>query len=760
MAEVNWETALGYFAGAGTTIQSRNDIGSDSGDTWFASHLVQPFAGVDEDFSSQLDVWWSFLWHDAYGFQYQYVAGVKMADVFLTQDHNTALYRFLHQGPDDVLSPLLGDIKGNGTTSVDSFDQAREMITGVEALLQDWQGALNGWAKNVGEGTDFSGSAADAFQRALTDIGLAANKLQALLESHNIAAEIGDARDVLWETLYNLREINTNYQNERDSLPVNTTYDVFMQLMNDAVPDYSSVTATPNFGPVGSAAGYIGGSSGAPTVRANGTVLTDQAFWDRLQSQAKALWTTTAQTSLDTPTGAEIDKLNASYGSLSTILSTNLPDGNLIPSGEGSAVANLGAPAPDTGSDTTADTAANAANAANAATDAAGTAGGDSGGSVNSALSGDDTSADATGSAGGDGAATGGTDAGADAGAALNNLATGTGAGAGTDGTTGTTGSTGTGIGTGIGTGTGGTAGSSGGGATVSSSTGGSAVDPSTDEEVLGPDGKPVIGADGKPLTVPAGSVVNSNGTVTGPNGQLVTQNGKALTVPKDSTLSPARAVTDAKGNPIVEDGKEVTAPAGSTVNADGTITNPDGVKLLNSSGQAVVVPKGSRLGAADTYGTGTTATSSGGDSTGNTEISPLVRRLATSSGGAGEESVSSSGSEEYTGEGSGQLNAEGETLATSSGMSPRAQEAGGSVPGEESSSDSSGLAAETAAEEASVMGRTATTSGSTPMMPPMGGGGPAGGGQGGDRSRQTWLDEDEDVWGTAAVGTPGVIGG
>jgi hypothetical protein len=41
-----------------------------------------------------------------------------------------------------------------------------------------------------------------------------------------------------------------------------------------------------------------------------------------------------------------------------------------------------------------------------------------------------------------------------------------------------------------------------------------------------------------------------------------------------------------------------------------------------------------------------------------------------------------------------------------------------------------------------------------------MGGAGPAGGGQGGERPRQTWLDEDEDVWGTAEVGTPGVIGG
>ncbi|MCX4966942.1 AAWKG family protein [Streptomyces sp. NBC_00654] len=62
--------------------------------------------------------------------------------------------------------------------------------------------------------------------------------------------------------------------------------------------------------------------------------------------------------------------------------------------------------------------------------------------------------------------------------------------------------------------------------------------------------------------------------------------------------------------------------------------------------------------------------------------------------------------------------------------------------------------------EEVSVAGRgsLATASGGMPFMPPAGGGA----GQqteSGDRERSSWLDEDEDVWGTDEDGAPAVIG-
>ncbi|MEU5640022.1 AAWKG family protein [Streptomyces milbemycinicus] len=60
------------------------------------------------------------------------------------------------------------------------------------------------------------------------------------------------------------------------------------------------------------------------------------------------------------------------------------------------------------------------------------------------------------------------------------------------------------------------------------------------------------------------------------------------------------------------------------------------------------------------------------------------------------------------------------------------------------------------------VAGRgTATTSGGMPFMPPMGGAGGPGQQQtqSGDRERSSWVEEDDDVWGTDEGGAPAVIG-
>jgi hypothetical protein len=54
-----------------------------------------------------------------------------------------------------------------------------------------------------------------------------------------------------------------------------------------------------------------------------------------------------------------------------------------------------------------------------------------------------------------------------------------------------------------------------------------------------------------------------------------------------------------------------------------------------------------------------------------------------------------------------------------------------------------------------------AATSSGMPMPMPMGGGGGAGGQQtqSSDRERASWMEEDEDVWGTDEGGAPAVIG-
>ena len=53
----------------------------------------------------------------------------------------------------------------------------------------------------------------------------------------------------------------------------------------------------------------------------------------------------------------------------------------------------------------------------------------------------------------------------------------------------------------------------------------------------------------------------------------------------------------------------------------------------------------------------------------------------------------------------------------------------------------------------------TAGGRGGMPFMPPMGGGGMGGDSEKKERERQTWLSEDEKVWGTDVTASLGVIG-
>lgn len=69
--------------------------------------------------------------------------------------------------------------------------------------------------------------------------------------------------------------------------------------------------------------------------------------------------------------------------------------------------------------------------------------------------------------------------------------------------------------------------------------------------------------------------------------------------------------------------------------------------------------------------------------------------------------------------------------------------------------------AASRAPDEAPItLPRNATTTGGMPMVPPPGGGAPARPQtESGDRARDAWIQEEEDVWGTDEGGAPAVIG-
>ncbi|MGW2276426.1 hypothetical protein [Streptomyces sp. NPDC001770] len=773
----DWETVLGYFAAAGSTVQARDDIGTDGGASWFTSYAVYPQADPEHDYNGEFDVWNSTLW-SALGKEYAYVWGVKLDDAFLKTGPgtDTALKRWLNQG-ELILGPLLDDSRGNGTTSLDSFGAAVGMIRGMDALIGSWGTTMKSWATQVGDGTDFSGSAADAFERALNDLELATAKLRAEMSADTVVGALDDARNTLYGVLYNLRRDSAEYLADRISLPANATHDTVMSTQYHVNPGTVTTTTT-TYGSISTNSSVVV----PPTVSSLGTTVDTQEYWDRIQSAAKALWTGRVTTLLDTPAGGNISQLTSAYGAVSADLTTASPRGELLPSGESSVISSLGAPVDTstpggdgtvpagedtdipggTDTDATTDTETVPTGSAGDLTDSLddGSAGDLDGSSLT------DTSPVST-------TTTTPTGQGLDL-AAANQNAQNAAAGLLTPGTSTTTTTTGT-------TGTGGAL---------------------AQEMVVGADGKPVLDSDGSPLLVPHGSVINPDGTITAPGGSTVTNAaGKAVKVPSGSKLEEAERVVDAEGEPVVRNGQTVTAPQGSRINADGTITTPDGTTLTGSDGRSVVVPEGSALvpattttapgagtgtswshgsslgGSWSTVTTGSTGSTGSGTGTGGalheaSAASSALQRLATSSSGALNPASSryAAAAEEAYGLGStgrsSTVPTGGAGTATTS-MSSRAKAAGASIAEEEAALTSrsgpasrSGLAAETAAEEAAMMSRTATTSGSSPMVPPMGGAGAAGGQGQGDRARQTWLDEDEDVWGTAEVGTPGVIGG
>jgi uncharacterized protein YukE len=220
-------------------------------------------------------------------------------------------------------------------------------------------------------------------------------------------------------------------------------------------------------------------------------------------------------------------------------------------------------------------------------------------------------------------------------------------------------------------------------------------------KKVVGPNGETLTGADGMPIIVPQGAKINSNGTVTGSDGKpLKGPNGKPLSLPRGARL--------------------------------GSLTEPLSGGTLS----------GSRL--PQKLGGGFNALSSGkvgGGGGGGGKFEPSMPTKFSTSSGPMEMSGGPVG--ERNAFRSMARNSNGELVTTQTGMGARALKAGGSLP----------------METASVMGGNNGTG--SPMVPPMSPGGMGGGpqGGGGDRQRQTWLDEDAGVWGTDEGTAPGVIG-
>ncbi|MFI7098960.1 hypothetical protein ACIBK8_06330 [Streptomyces sp. NPDC050161] len=697
------------FAATGQKVTDSSAIGSDGGPSWFTSFDAGTLPGGDHNLDSVYDVWWSFNYTTqgdgtGAGLPNQYVLGVTM-DWAGMDASDGPLGQFVHQ-PDQILVPVFNSLKGNDAASLGSFDTAVITARGLERRIQGAKDIIESWAREINEDdSNWQGSSAGVFRAVLHGMANELDRLRVeMTNPRDFAADIDHARTQLHDTLARLYDAHTAWRGDRMAWPVNATHDALQEAMQGAhieFPDQVNPKVTSSFGDPNT-----------------------QEFWDRVQSRAKALWLANVNTRLDQPAGQHMQALNSAIGSATSAIpeqvkpmQLKMPGGQTPPGASatnpfGSQTNPFGTKPPGT-SGTDQQNQQNQQLPPGAQDLLKHNTDGPNGADLDPSkgTGGDGTAPPGEGTSGADGLGGGkGEDLKAPLSAKLD-------------------GPPASGVDTQHAGGEGdkdqhapppgmmppmppriqppmtGTSGNKSFGGPPGTGTLGS--NPSA--KLIGPDGKPLTDGSGKALDVPPGSKVNANGTVTRPDGTLATdRNGHQITVPRGTKLS------------------HVTEPPN-----DGSLWRER--KLANN----LQTPPGVKPPGAH----------------GDMEHPPAIPRgLKTVSGPAGMGGGSGEGG------GIGRNSALNEATPPRTGMSPKALKSGGSIPPEEM--PPGGRLARGAAQEATAMGR-ATSSGS-PMVPPMGGGGAgagAGGGQGGERQRQTWVDEEEEVWGTDEGTTPGVIG-
>jgi hypothetical protein len=272
-------------------------------------------------------------------------------------------------------------------------------------------------------------------------------------------------------------------------------------------------------------------------------------------------------------------------------------------------------------------------------------------------------------------------------------------------------------------------------------------------DQVIGPDGSPVLGPAGLPIMVPAGSRVNPDGTIIGPGGSPVLgADGKPLTVPPGSSLrpSPLGPASGLVNTPLI-------VPPGSTISVTGGVVGPGGQPLRGPDGGLLKVPVGSTVSPDGTVlgpdgkpvEVGAVA---GSIPVGDVPVPPALMDVSPLTG---------SGAALLPGGGLGGFTVVSGAPSGGGGVLPGVP--AGALAAEEAaafartpSSLSMTAAEEMAAEQASVISRASSSS--TPFIPPMTGGGATASGST-PQKRRTWLEEDEEVWGTESKTLDGVIG-
>ena len=310
--------------------------------------------------------------------------------------------------------------------------------------------------------------------------------------------------------------------------------------------------------------------------------------------------------------------------------------------------------------------------------------------------------------------------------------------------------------------------------------TGGSTLPPGFD---LGPHGE-VIGPDGKPQLGPNGELMGpGNEPVLGPYGQILGPDGQSLLGPNGELLGPdGGSLLGPQGQILGPDGQSLLGP-------NGELLGPDGEPILGTDGKPILgtppafdpgqyVPGGGSFDPGQYQpGSFDPGQFQPGGLPGGGSLDPGGAYLPGGTGGLGP-GASSFDPGQFLDPGSidpATFNPPQSRLdlpldAYKSALQPPAYQPGvqldsngQAIPyGAGSGAGGPAGAAGLSGSPSSPAGAGGMGMGGMPFMPPMGGpmggmGGPGGNKE--ERERQTWLSEDEEVWGTSVPVGAAVIG-
>ncbi|RSS60975.1 hypothetical protein [Streptomyces sp. WAC06614] len=701
----NWEESLKVLMNDTGTLADRNAVAGPGSARWIVDKSFRAQAAVPEghDWSKTFDIYWTGYVQltdqntgAAMTQPLWYVVGFNV-DWANVFDNTSSKYNLWFKDTERNLTPLVASPYKNEVTNAWSFDRAADQLSGVLKWLDEWQPIVNGWSESVGSSSDdWRGSAAGSFKKFLNVINVEMSKVRLdLAAPTDYVALLRTTKEQLQRSTMGLYKAFTTWRPAWHANAVNQLADVFAEVMKNAEIRLSWET-------------YVQGDYASYNVRFDGIFDSSgsnvgNAHWvDGIEEVAKQRWIK-GLAELDQAAGTHIPPLDTAYLKLAGALNEGVYQPSItLPGGGG----------PNTGP---------------------------GGGNTDNPLK---DLLDKKGSGGG----TGGSkdiphlNQGGKNGPGIKppvNLPGGLKPGTGT----------GTGPGSGLGPGSG------------------------QGAPLLDKDGKPVLGPDGKPVMVPPGSRIGKDGRVFDPQGNPVRgADGKPVVAPPGGKVGQPQGNQDPGGipRPGANPYDQLRLPEGAKILENGTVVDAEGKQLLDSNGNPYALPKGATVKdgiVVDADGkqisrTHQLLTNAEHAITSRPVPKPHTQsdglhlpdfRTGRGSGGSG-----LTGLDGLSSGGGTPVKGTTETRGGMTALGERATAAGASVDGSPAAraANATGLEQRTALEGQPPL--------QSPMMPPMSPGMGAGAGapnQNKDRTRTTWLTEDEETWGTGSGSVSGVIG-